>query len=111
MILFRIAIHLLQYLATIPIHWHDTSLDWHAPSAATLEVVLWLDATAIVTEMVSLPGGFTKMKVRIPGELGPGVNELYAAAEVGEGITTSVHGLLTVEAASDSALYLPMVVR
>jgi hypothetical protein len=96
---------------SVPSDKPEVSLDWYAPSAAALEVILWLDGTAIITETVNLPNGFTSTGMTIPGELDPGVYELYAAADLSGGVTTSVHGTLTVVEAGKSYLYLPMVTR
>jgi len=96
---------------TTPANKPQVSLDWYAPSAAELNVTLWLDGNAVVTQTVNLPGGFTTTDLTIPGELAPGVHELYAEAQVSDGITTSVHGTLTVIEASLNAIYLPMVTR
>jgi len=96
---------------SVPSDKPEVSLDWYAPSAAALEVILWLDGTAIITETVNLPNGFTSTDLTIPGELDPGVYELYAAADLSGGVTTSVHGTLTVVEAGKSILYLPMVTR
>jgi hypothetical protein len=72
-----------------------------------------LDGQAVITETITLPGGFTTTDVTIPGELAPGVYELYAEADLGDGVTTSAHGTLTVETARMSVfyVYLPVVTR
>jgi hypothetical protein len=96
---------------TVPDNKPEVSLDWYAPSAGSLDVTLWLDQQAVVTETVSLAAGFTTTDLTIPGTLTPGVYELYAESDLGNGVTTSAHGTLTVEAAGLSAVYLPMIIR
>lgn len=89
----------------------EVSLDWFALSSVALDVTLWLDIAAVITETVNLPGGFTTTDLAIPSELAPGVYELYAESDLGEGINTSVHGILTLAEGGFNAIYLPMVIR
>jgi hypothetical protein len=96
---------------SVPGNKPEVSLDWYAPSAANLDVTLWLDGQAVITETVALPTGFTTTDMTIPGELAPGVYELYAEADLGAGVTTSAHGTLTVKTASMSVVYLPLLTR
>jgi len=89
----------------------EVSLDWYAPAARSVGVILWLDGVLVSSESVNLASGFSTTKMTIPTGLAPGGYAIYARADLGDGLTTSASAILRVVESGIYYLYLPIVTR